>query len=679
MSGTIAAGSFQKVVLCVLPGVGFSAVYGNTDSAPYLNKALLSGGVALINYYAVAPASLPNNLALYAGDTFGLVNNTDRVVSDPSLYSALRVARRTFIGYVDPGTPRYRAPWRSCPEGSAPERRFSSAWPSANFFGLPDLSFVAPNPVNTRNVSTLGEQDSWLATNLDAYARWARANGSLLLLTWDSDATPSDGGDNQILTIAYGAGITQGTNATALNHYSTTRALCDLLAATRPRRAATAPPYPAAMFRSTVSSRALTPVLPRAAGKSFSIPRAASAPYYVFEDGHPAGTTSDVALLLYYNQIIYNETHAGAWAQWNGSSWTSISGDPRTTTPSPTPVPSPGGGGSASGTAVSAGSTGTITDAQGNLWNLDTVPPTVFVPTPAPSPAPVPSPVPSPAPTPSPSPAPVPSPVPSPTPIPSGGTTPTPSYPGYNLLFADEFDSIRLYDSGQAPGGIWVPGGQGVGGSSGEGFGDSWIVNPFNSATPITNIYTAANSILSIRLDATPSQYSGACGGKPWVTGICNTSPTFNFQYGYIEWRAALPNFPGLGGSMWMLPSNGSWPPEIDINEWGGVNDGPSIWNPVAIVNGNEWPYNGTYDGTDTGFHTFALDWQAGTTTFYIDNQAMKSGSTDPSLQQSMYLIIQQNTGDSSGGYQNGPVTNPGGLPVFGQYDYVRVWDQKPY
>jgi hypothetical protein len=49
----------------------------------------------------------------------------------------------------------------------------------------------------------------------------------------------------------------------------------------------------------------------------------------VYQNGSPAGTSSNVILLLFYNNNIYYENSSDAWFQWNGSSWVSISGDPR--------------------------------------------------------------------------------------------------------------------------------------------------------------------------------------------------------------------------------------------------------------------------------------------------------------------------------------------------------------
>jgi hypothetical protein len=48
----------------------------------------------------------------------------------------------------------------------------------------------------------------------------------------------------------------------------------------------------------------------------------------VYENGTLAGYSNEVTLLLYDNNVIYQENSAGGWWSWNGSTWIS-SGDPR--------------------------------------------------------------------------------------------------------------------------------------------------------------------------------------------------------------------------------------------------------------------------------------------------------------------------------------------------------------
>ena len=74
----------------------------------------------------------------------------------------------------------------------------------------------------------------------------------------------------------------------------------------------------------------------------------------VSENGALAGYSNGVTLLLYDNNIIYQENAAGGWWSWNGTTWVSSS-DPRKT-------PSP------SGTTIPSATQ--ITDGGGNVWTV---------------------------------------------------------------------------------------------------------------------------------------------------------------------------------------------------------------------------------------------------------------------------------------------------------------------
>jgi endoglucanase len=78
----------------------------------------------------------------------------------------------------------------------------------------------------------------------------------------------------------------------------------------------------------------------------------------IFINGLPAGYTSNVILILYYNGTIYQENSAGGWWAWINGNWAGC-GDPRSSQSS---GPSP------SGTSIPQ--TSQIIDAKGNTWTL---------------------------------------------------------------------------------------------------------------------------------------------------------------------------------------------------------------------------------------------------------------------------------------------------------------------
>ena len=208
------------VVVVVEENRSEAGVIGN-KSAPYINS-LATDGALMTQSFAITHPSEPNYLALFAGDTLGLASDAcpvDRGAA-PNLGSDLLADGQTFAGYSEDlpsvgsttcGSGKYarkHAPWVNFtnvpPADSVP---FSSFPPSSDYTGLPTVAFVIPNLDNDMHDGSVAQGDAWLNNNLSAYATWAKANNSLLVVTWDED---DNGENNQIPTIFYGANVKTG-------------------------------------------------------------------------------------------------------------------------------------------------------------------------------------------------------------------------------------------------------------------------------------------------------------------------------------------------------------------------------------------------------------------------------------------------------------------------------------
>jgi len=135
--------AYDHIVVVVEENHSFGGIIGNPQ-APYINS-LASGGALLTNYHAITHPSQPNYFALYAGSTFGVADSGIHNLPDPTLATVLQAAGKSFVGYIDPGSPRKHNPWESFPEGFTVEQGIG-AFP-ADFSQLPDVSFVVPNLV----------------------------------------------------------------------------------------------------------------------------------------------------------------------------------------------------------------------------------------------------------------------------------------------------------------------------------------------------------------------------------------------------------------------------------------------------------------------------------------------------------------------------------------------------
>ncbi|HWG24072.1 alkaline phosphatase family protein [Actinospica sp.] len=221
---------YSHVVIVMEENHSYSDIIGNS-SAPYLNQ-LANNGALMTSSYAVSHPSEPNYMALFAGSTFGLSSDKCPVSegTTANLGSELLGAGYTFAGYSE-GLPktgsttctsgeyaRKHSPWINFSNVPTSDSLPYSSFPSSsNYSSLPTVSFVIPNLEDDMHDGTISAADTWLNSNLSAYATWAKSNNSLLIVTWDEDDYTEN---NQVPTIFYGAGVTTGTYDENVDHYN---------------------------------------------------------------------------------------------------------------------------------------------------------------------------------------------------------------------------------------------------------------------------------------------------------------------------------------------------------------------------------------------------------------------------------------------------------------------------
>jgi hypothetical protein len=227
--------AYDHIVVVMMENHDYSEIIGNTQ-APYIN-GLAAGGALLSNYTAITHPSEPNYFALYAGSTFGVTDDNAHSEPDPTLATILQGAGKTFTGYIEPASPAKHNPWESFPEGFTVERDFSTFPTGNNFASLPSVSFVVPDQNDDMHDGTIQQGDTWLQTNIDSYAQWAKTHNSLLIVVWDEgDVSPND----QVASIFYGAHVVAGSYDTAYNHYNLSSTILAAFNLTGPNNAATA-------------------------------------------------------------------------------------------------------------------------------------------------------------------------------------------------------------------------------------------------------------------------------------------------------------------------------------------------------------------------------------------------------------------------------------------------------
>ena len=198
---------------------------------------------------------------LFSGSTQGITDDTvpSSQFNQPNMASQLIAAGLTFTGYAESlpsvgslavtagpldsvGSPVYARkhnPWSDFSTVPSVDNQPFTSFPT-DFSQLPTVSWVVPNLENDMHDGTVAEADTWLQSNLGAYATWAKSHNSLLVVTWDEDETGDD--VNLIPTIFYGQQVNPGTYNENTGHYGLLRTVEDFYGLPRLGGAATAAP-----------------------------------------------------------------------------------------------------------------------------------------------------------------------------------------------------------------------------------------------------------------------------------------------------------------------------------------------------------------------------------------------------------------------------------------------------
>ena len=155
---------------------------------------------------------------------------------------------------------------------------------------------------------------------------------------------------------------------------------------------------------------------------------------------------------------------------------------------------------------------------------------------------------------------------------------------GYKLAWNDEFDALSL--GGKGSGARWLPyfarwnvrhlagnndravkmadfepTANGV--KAGDVLRQAGI-DPKRS----TYLHEVRNGALALRAYQVPTNLRSRFWGFPYVAGMISGEGQYAQRYGYWEVRLRLENVgQGLHFAVWLLPTDGSWPPEIDLLE----------------------------------------------------------------------------------------------------------------
>ena len=230
---------------------------------------------------------------------------------------------------------------------------------------------------------------------------------------------------------------------------------------------------------------------------------------------------------------------------------------------------------------------------------------------------------------------------------------------GYKLIWSDEFDGNEIdttkwgYDLG----------------------GTGWGNNEFEYYTDRKENSFVQDSILHIKAIKEPYE------GKQYTSARMLTKGKFEFQYGYVEARIALPRGSGIWPAFWMLGYNIDWIVwpccgEIDIIE--AINTEKKVYATCHwYANGGHAEYGKSSEEFDlTEFHDYYLYWDEEYIRVGVDGKQHYEilikdnvGSTN-SFHNKFFFILNVAVGGNWPGFDIDDSQFPNEMKV----DYIRVY-----
>ena len=240
-----------------------------------------------------------------------------------------------------------------------------------------------------------------------------------------------------------------------------------------------------------------------------------------------------------------------------------------------------------------------------------------------------------------------------------------------NLTFSDEFNTFDYWNGHSGTWDTGYPWTEVNGGTNAANGEQQWYVNANYTQTSSLGTYTAQGGIMNVRAAPTPAALQSYVDGYAYTSGMITSFHSFSQTYGYFEMRAKLPAGQGLWPAFWLLPTDLSWPPEIDIMEV--IGSAPNqLETSVHYDAGGHQMQNKTtvLEGMTTGFHTYGVDWQKDKIAWFFDGTKIYEIATPAGMDKPMYMLANLAVGGEWAGSPDGTTTFPATL----QIDYIRAY-----
>lgn len=204
------------------------------------------------------------------------------------------------------------------------------------------------------------------------------------------------------------------------------------------------------------------------------------------------------------------------------------------------------------------------------------------------------------------------------------------------MSFADDFSTLSL----QSNGGNWATSlYDGVGGRTFQSANSPTIFMDQDYLGLGVNPFSIENGVLTIHAEAASSDVAAATG-YDFTGGLLTTRDSFSQTYGYFEIKCEMPAQSGTWPAFWLLPADGSWPPEIDIFE--NVGDSSKVYMTSHTESSGEHTQVGIsswVDDVSGGMHTYGMLWSADELIWYVDGVEKFRTATPADMHSPMYLV----------------------------------------
>src|SRR6185312_2776432 len=238
------------------------------------------------------------------------------------------------------------------------------------------------------------------------------------------------------------------------------------------------------------------------------------------------------------------------------------------------------------------------------------------------------------------------------------------------LTFDDEFNSLSLFDGAS---GTWTPhywyGGIGAYTLTGNNELQLYTAPGFTGSGTTDlglNPFSISGGVLDIHAQTVTAAQSAAMWNYKYSSGVLTTHDTFAQTYGYFEMRAELPaNDGGAWPAFWLVPADGSWPPELDIMEQ--LSGSPNVAYTTSHSGASNTAVGAAnYIPDPSGFHTYGVLWTPTELAWYVDGVEVFETATPSDMDKPMYMIVNM----AVGGWSGTPDWTSADMAV----DYVRAY-----